>query len=85
MANQETSKILVRGLAHEIRNPLGGIRGQHPALGRALTDPDLQDYTEIIISESDRLRNLVDRMLRPPSGDANRTHQHSQYWNAYFR
>ncbi|MBK8971889.1 MAG: nitrogen regulation protein NR(II) [Hahellaceae bacterium] len=65
IANQETSKILVRGLAHEIKNPLGGIRGAAQLLSRALTDPSLQDYTEIIISESDRLRNLVDRMLGP--------------------
>jgi two-component system nitrogen regulation sensor histidine kinase GlnL len=65
LANQETSKILVRGLAHEIKNPLGGIRGAAQLLSRALTDPGLQDYTGIIISESDRLRNLVDRMLGP--------------------
>ncbi len=65
LAKQETSKILVRGLAHEIKNPLGGIRGAAQLLSRALSDRSLQDYTEIIISESDRLRNLVDRMLGP--------------------
>lgn len=65
LANQETSRMLIRGLAHEIKNPLGGIRGAAQLLSRALSDPDQQDYTEIIIAESDRLRNLVDRMLGP--------------------
>lgn len=59
----ETSRMLVRGLAHEIKNPLGGIRGAAQLLARELPDPALRDYTDVIIEEADRLRNLVDRML----------------------
>lgn len=65
LANQETSRILVRGMAHEIKNPLGGIRGAAQLLDRELTEPGLHEYTQIIIEEADRLRNLVDRMLGP--------------------
>ena len=64
-AKQETARILVRGLAHEIKNPLGGIRGAAQLLARELPDNDLQEYTNVIIEEADRLRNLVDRMLGP--------------------
>ena len=64
-AKQETARILVRGLAHEIKNPLGGLRGAAQLLARELPDNDLQDYTNVIIEEADRLRNLVDRMLGP--------------------
>jgi two-component system nitrogen regulation sensor histidine kinase GlnL len=63
-ANQATHA-LVRGMAHEIKNPLGGIRGAAQLLARALDDPELREYTGIIVSEADRLRNLVDRMLGP--------------------
>lgn len=59
----ETSRMLVRGLAHEIKNPLGGIRGAAQLLARELPDEALRDYTNVIIEEADRLRNLVDRML----------------------
>ncbi|SFX77224.1 nitrogen regulation protein NR(II) [Marinospirillum alkaliphilum] len=62
---QETVRALVRGMAHEIKNPLGGIRGAAQLLERALPDEDLKDYTQVIIDEADRLRNLVDRMLGP--------------------
>jgi len=61
--NQETAKILIRGLAHEIKNPLGGIRGAAQLLEAELSDEALHDYTKVIIDEADRLRNLVDRML----------------------
>ncbi|MTI13595.1 nitrogen regulation protein NR(II) [Sansalvadorimonas verongulae] len=64
-AKQETARILVRGLAHEIKNPLGGLRGAAQLLARELPDGDLQEYTNVIIEEADRLRNLVDRMLGP--------------------
>ena len=64
-AQLETSKVLVRGLAHEIKNPLGGIRGATQLLARELSDPGLNDFTDIIIKEADRLRDLVDRMLGP--------------------
>jgi len=63
LSKQETSKMLVRGLAHEIKNPLGGIRGAAQLLARELPDENLKDYTNVIIEEADRLRNLVDRML----------------------
>jgi two-component system nitrogen regulation sensor histidine kinase GlnL len=63
LSKQETTKMLVRGLAHEIKNPLGGIRGAAQLLARELPSEDLKDYTNVIIEEADRLRNLVDRML----------------------
>ena len=63
-AMQDTMRELGRGLAHEIRNPLGGIRGAAQLLARQLPEAERQ-YTAIIISETDRLRNLVDRVLAP--------------------
>ncbi|WP_461535776.1 nitrogen regulation protein NR(II) [Spongorhabdus nitratireducens] len=63
--NRETAKNLIRGMAHEIKNPLGGIRGAAQLLARELPDPEMKDFTDIIIGEADRLRNLVDRMLGP--------------------
>ncbi len=61
----EASQTLIRGFAHEIKNPLGGIRGAAQLLSRELPDKSLQEYTGIIIEEADRLRNLVDEMLGP--------------------
>lgn len=63
LSTGQTSRSLVRGLAHEIKNPLGGIRGAAQLLSRELDSPELKDYTRVIIDEADRLRNLVDRML----------------------
>jgi two-component system, NtrC family, nitrogen regulation sensor histidine kinase GlnL len=60
----EASKGLLRGLAHEIKNPLGGIRGAAQLLERELNDESKQ-YTQIIIHETDRLRDLLDRMVGP--------------------
>ena len=65
LARQETARRLIRGLAHEVKNPLGGIRGAAQLLERELPDPDLQEYTSVIISEADRLKELVNRMLGP--------------------
>jgi two-component system nitrogen regulation sensor histidine kinase GlnL len=62
---------LMRGLAHEVKNPLGGIRGAAQLLERELGDPRHTEYTQIIIGEADRLRKLVDRMLGP-RGELNR-------------
>jgi two-component system, NtrC family, nitrogen regulation sensor histidine kinase GlnL len=62
---QETSRSLIRSLAHEIKNPLGGIRGAAQLLSREWGDSDWSEYTRIIIEETDRLKNLVDRMLGP--------------------
>jgi two-component system nitrogen regulation sensor histidine kinase GlnL len=64
-AQSEITNNLLRGLAHEVKNPLGGIRGAAQLLARALDDARFHEYTEIIISETDRLRLLVDRMLGP--------------------
>jgi two-component system nitrogen regulation sensor histidine kinase GlnL len=61
----ETTQALIRGLAHEIKNPLGGLRGAAQLLEKELPEPALEEYTRIIIEESDRLRALVDRMLGP--------------------
>ncbi len=65
LAQQNTSKLLIRGLAHEIKNPLGGIRGAAQLLESELINHDFKEYTEIIIAESDRLQALMDRMLGP--------------------
>ena len=65
LASQATTRNLIRGLAHEVKNPLGGIRGAAQLLDRELSNDDLKEYTHIIVAESDRLRNLVDRMLGP--------------------
>jgi two-component system nitrogen regulation sensor histidine kinase GlnL len=64
-AQQQAAKLLVRGLAHEIKNPLGGLRGAAQLLERTLPDPSLAEYTQIIIEQADRLRALVDRLLGP--------------------
>jgi two-component system nitrogen regulation sensor histidine kinase GlnL len=65
LAQQNTSRMLVRGLAHEIKNPLGGLRGAAQLLDQELNDPELKEYTQIIIAESDRLQDLMDKMLGP--------------------
>lgn len=65
IAKHETTRSLVRGLAHEIKNPLGGIRGAAQLLERELPSAELKEYTGIIIEEADRLRDLVDRLLGP--------------------
>ncbi len=64
-AAQETTHALLKGLAHEIKNPLGGLRGAAQLLEQELESAELREYTQIIVDESDRLRNLVDRMLGP--------------------
>ncbi len=62
---QQISRMLVKGLAHEIKNPLGGIRGAAQLLDLELQDPEQKEYTQIIIEESDRLKSLMDKMLGP--------------------
>ena len=59
------SRLMVRQLAHEIKNPLGGLRGAAQLLERELHDGALKEYTAVIITEADRLRDLVDTMLGP--------------------
>ena len=60
---QEATRSVIRGLAHEIKNPLGGVRGAAQLLAKELPSADLREYTQIIIGEADRLRDLVDRLL----------------------
>jgi two-component system, NtrC family, nitrogen regulation sensor histidine kinase GlnL len=64
-AQHHISRMLVRGLAHEIKNPLGGLRGAAQLLDLELSDPELKEYTQIIIAEADRLKDLMDKMLGP--------------------
>ena len=61
LANRE----LIRNLAHEIKNPLGGIRGAAQLLDHELERPGLHEYTQVIIQEADRLQSLMDRLLTP--------------------
>jgi len=62
---KQATQQLARGLAHEINNPLGGIRGAAQLLQRALDRPEWNEYTEIILSEVDRLQSLTGKMLVP--------------------
>lgn len=62
---QQTVRQLARGLAHEVKNPLGGIRGAAQLLDRRLAAAEDREYTAVIMAEADRLRNLVDRILGP--------------------
>ncbi|MCP4430741.1 MAG: PAS domain-containing protein [Gammaproteobacteria bacterium] len=64
---KQVSQQFARGIAHEIKNPLGGIRGAAQLLDRELSDPALKEYTEVIIGEVDRLQVLIDNMLGPAS------------------
>jgi two-component system nitrogen regulation sensor histidine kinase GlnL len=65
LAQHNTARMLIRSLAHEIKNPLGGLRGAAQLLDLELDVPELKEYTQIIIAESDRLQTLMDRMLGP--------------------
>lgn len=64
-AMQISTRQLVRGLAHELKNPLGGLQGAAQLLERELPNADLREFTQIILNESHRLKNLIDRMLGP--------------------
>ena len=61
----QANKELIRNLAHEIKNPLGGIRGAAQLLEMEIESKDLKEYTQVIIHEADRLQTLVDRLLAP--------------------
>ena len=63
LERQQAFRLMMRGLAHEIKNPLGGIRGAAQLLDRELTDPSQQELTDILIKEADRLTRLVDRVM----------------------
>lgn len=60
----ESARDLIRGLAHEIKNPLGGLRGAAQLLNTEITESQ-KEYTAMIIEQADRLTNLVDRLLGP--------------------
>jgi two-component system nitrogen regulation sensor histidine kinase GlnL len=64
-SEQSANRELIRNLAHEIKNPLGGLRGSAQLLERELERPELREYTQVIIKEADRLQSLMDRMLTP--------------------
>ncbi|MEJ2397008.1 MAG: histidine kinase dimerization/phospho-acceptor domain-containing protein [Gammaproteobacteria bacterium] len=77
MAQQVATRDLLRGLAHEIKNPLGGLRGAAQLLERELHSEEQKEYTRVIIDEADRLQKLVNRLLGPsgmpnPAGPARR-------------
>lgn len=65
LAQQQATRSLLRGLAHEIKNPLGSLRGAAQLLHGELADEAQKEYTEVIMREADRLRALVDRMIGP--------------------
>ena len=65
VSGQQSNRELIRNLAHEIKNPLGGLRGSAQLLERELDKAELREYKQVIIKEADRLQNLMDRMLTP--------------------
>jgi len=74
LANRE----LMRNLAHEIKNPLGGIRGAAQLLERELPDAELREFTQVIVKETDRLQSLMNRLLtpnRPPNAESVNIHE----------
>lgn len=74
----QANRLLLRNLAHEIKNPLGGIRGAAQLLEHELEKPALREYTQVIIQEADRLRSLMEKLLTPqhmPHIDALNIHE----------
>ncbi|MDH3608001.1 MAG: nitrogen regulation protein NR(II) [Gammaproteobacteria bacterium] len=65
LSETQATQNMLRGLAHEIKNPLGGVRGAAQLLAGELVEASLREYTDVIINEADRLRKLVDRMFGP--------------------
>ena len=63
LERQQAFRLMMRGLAHEIQNPLGGIRGAAQLLDRELAEPSQKELTDILIKEADRLTRLVDRVM----------------------
>ena len=79
---QERSQRMLRGVAHEVLNPLGGIRGAAQLLEQELGHSKLTDYTGLLIKEADRLQNLMQKMLGPnkrPEISANNIHEILDY------
>ena len=72
LADMDASRLMVKQLAHEVKNPLGGLRGAAQLLDKELNNPALREYTAVIIAEADRLVALVDSMVGgggPPRKD----------------
>jgi two-component system, NtrC family, nitrogen regulation sensor histidine kinase GlnL len=65
VGEQQANRELIRNLAHEIKNPLGGLRGSAQLLEHELDRAELREYTQVIIKEADRLQSLMDRLLTP--------------------
>jgi len=65
ISQHQAAQALIRGLAHEIKNPLGGLRGAAQLLEQELPDESFRGHTRVIIGEVDRLRKLIDEMLGP--------------------
>ena len=88
VAQNESVRLLLRGLAHEIRNPLGGLRGAAQLLEGELGDDSLHEYTGVIIREADRLHALLTRMLGPttlPNVGKHNVHQVTEHVYALLR
>ena len=82
MIQHGAGRQMIRQLAHEIKNPLGGIRGAAQLLERQLESEDLKEYTEVVISETDRLAALVDTLLGPgglPNKQPTNVHELLEY------
>ena len=82
LKEHKATRSMLRGMAHEIKNPLGGLRGAAQLLQDELPDQELTEYTQIIIKEADRLHKLVDRMLGPnmvPNKAAHNIHEVLQH------
>ena len=78
LTGMDGSRLMIRQLAHEVKNPLGGLRGAAQLLDRQLPDPELREYTAVIINEADRLVALVDSMAvssGPPRKDPMNVHE----------
>ena len=81
-AQRRASRRIVQQLAHEVKNPLGGLRGAAQLLARQLPDPRLNVYTDVIIEEADRLAALVDTILRaggPPKTSVFSLHEVTEH------
>jgi two-component system nitrogen regulation sensor histidine kinase GlnL len=82
LERQQAFRLMMRGLAHEIKNPLGGIRGAAQLLDRELAEPSQKELTDILIKEADRLTRLVDRVmgsrqqLKPQSSNIHEVLEH---------
>lgn len=70
VAIQDATQAMTRGLAHEIKNPLGGIRGAAQLLTHQSDDPTIREISDVIVAEADRLRALVERLNAPHKAEA---------------